>query len=451
MIPIKTYQDLEQVKNSGEQLAKFLLEVITDHKMSELYRTAEQAVLYDQRRNPTIEKFQKILYTLSGKAVPDTFRANHKLKSNFFNRFVTHENQYLLGNGVTLGEEENKAKLGRNFDVRLQEAGQAALVQGLSFGFWNLDHLEVFQLMEFAPLWDEETGQLRAGVRFWQLDSDRPLRVTLYEEDGCTEYIKRKGDSLPQVKQEKRGYKQTVLSTAADGVIDTINENHSRLPIVPLYGNPHHQSELVGMQEAIDCYDLIKSGFANDLDQASMIYWVLKNSGGMDDVDLAKFLERMKTVGAAALDSDEENSVEAHTLDVPYQSRTAYLEKLRNDLYDDAQALNISQLSGGSKTATEINAAYEALDLKTTLFEYQVLDFLEGIFALAGIEDNATFKRSRIVNQLEETQMVMLAAEHLDEETLLNKLSWLTPEEVSNILENKAGESLNRFGAGAEV
>jgi hypothetical protein len=305
--------------------------------------------------------------------------------------------------------------------------------------------------MEFAPLWDEETGQLRAGVRFWQLDSDRPLRVTLYEEDGCTEYIKRKGDSLPQVKQEKRGYKQTVLSTAADGVINTINENHSRLPIVPLYGNPHHQSELVGMQEAIDCYDLIKSGFANDLDQASMIYWVLKNSGGMDDVDLAKFLERMKTVGAAALDSDEENSAEAHTLDVPYQSRTAYLEKLRNDLYDDAQALNISQLSGGSKTATEINAAYEALDLKTTLFEYQVLDFLEGIFALAGIEDNATFKRSRIVNQLEETQMVMLAAEHLDEETLLNKLSWLTPEEVSNILENKAGESLNRFGAGAEV
>ena len=120
-------------------------------------------------------------------------------------------------------------------------------------------------------------------------------------------------------------------------------------------------------------------------------------------------------------------------------------------LSDDAQALNISQLSGGSKTATEINAAYEALDLKTTLFEYQVLDFLEGIFALAGIEDNATFKRSRIVNQLEETQMVMLAAEHLDEETLLNKLSWLTPEEVSNILENKAGESLNRFGAGAEV
>ena len=451
MIPIKTYQDLEQVKNSGEQLAKFLLEVITDHKMSELYRTAEQAVLYDQRRNPTIEKFQKILYTLSGKAVPDTFRANHKLKSNFFNRFVTHENQYLLGNGVTLGEEENKAKLGRNFDVRLQEAGQAALVQGLSFGFWNLDHLEVFQLMEFAPLWDEETGQLRAGVRFWQLDSDRPLRVTLYEEDGCTEYIKRKGDSLPQVKQKKRGYKQTVLSTAADGVIDTINENHSRLPIVPLYGNPHHQSELVGMQEAIDCYDLIKSGFANDLDQASMIYWVIQNSGGMDDVDLAKFLERMKTVGAAALDSDEENSAEAHTLDVPYQSRTAYLEKLRNDLYDDAQALNISQLSGGSKTATEINAAYEALDLKTTLFEYQVLDFLEGIFALAGIEDNATFKRSRIVNQLEETQMVMLAAEHLDEETLLNKLSWLTPEEVSNILENKAGESLNRFGAGAEV
>ena len=164
---------MEPLRNGGEQLAKFLLTAISDHQSSEMYQTAEQAVLYDKRRNPTIEKFQKVLYTLSGRAVPDHFRANFKLKSNFLNRFVTHENQYLLGNGVTLENNDDKLKLGKNFDTRLQEAGHSALVQGVSFGFWNMDHLEVFQLKEFVPLWDEETGQhygeIQKGSTFYQI------------------------------------------------------------------------------------------------------------------------------------------------------------------------------------------------------------------------------------------------------------------------------------------
>ena len=44
------------------------------------------------------------------------------------------------------------------------------------------------------PLYDEENGALRAGIRYWQVDETKPLRLTLYEEDGFTEYIKRKDD-----------------------------------------------------------------------------------------------------------------------------------------------------------------------------------------------------------------------------------------------------------------
>ena len=44
-------------------------------------------------------------------------------------------------------------------------------------------------LFEFAALQDEETSAIRAGVRFWQLADNKPLRATLYEEDGYTEYV----------------------------------------------------------------------------------------------------------------------------------------------------------------------------------------------------------------------------------------------------------------------
>ena len=437
---MKTYQDLQVAADK----AAFVLEAIREHKSSVMYNIAFDAEEYDRQRNVTIMRYQKLLYTLSGQAVPDNFTANYKLASNFFNRFITQENQYLLGNGVTLEKESNKEKLGKDFDIKLQTNGRNALVQGVSFGFWNFDHLEVFKLTEFVPLYDEETGALMAGVRFWQVDYDKPLRATLYELDGYTEYIQNKNNPLT-VRQEKRTYRQIVRQSAADGMEIVPGDNYPGFPIVPLWGNQHHQSELVGLRESIDCYDLIKSGFANDLDDASAIYWTLENSGGMDDVDLAKFVERMKTVKAAVMYA-EGAKAEAHTIEVPYASRVAYLERLEQDMYRDFQALDINSLSAASKTATEINAAYQPLDNKVDQYEYCVIDFLQKIFAIAGIEDTPTFKRSRITNQMERTQMVLMAAQYLDDETILNKLDWLTPEEVEKALDRRDEKDMERIG-----
>lgn len=437
---MKTYQDLQEAKDK----AAFILSAINEHKASEAYKIAVDAEEYDRRRNVTILQYQKVLYTLSGQKVPDNFSANYKLCSNFFNRFVTQENQYLLGNGVTLENDVNKAKLGRDFDQRVQEAGRNALVQGVGFGFWNFDHLEAFKFTEFVPLRDEETGALMSGIRFWQIAPDKPLRVTLFELDGFTEYIKRKSEDMG-VMVEKRAYRQAEVSSKMDGAVVYDIGNYPGFPVVPLWGNPRHQSELVGLRESIDCYDLIKSGFANDLDDASMIYWTLQNSGGMDDVSLAQFVERMKVVKAATMDDGV--TAEAHTIEVPYQSRVAYLERLEQDMYRDAQILDVGSLSAAAKTATEINAAYQPMDNKVDQFEYCVLDFLQGIFAVAGIEDNPTFKRSKITNQLEQTQMVLMAAQYLDDETILRKMPWMTPEEVQDALDRRDETEQQRFPA----
>lgn len=55
----------------------------------------------------------------------------------------------------------------------------------------------------------------------------------------------------------------------------------------------------------------------------------------MDDPELAQFIQRMKSVKAAAVDDD--SAAEAHTLDVPVEARKTMLEILRRDLYEDAQ------------------------------------------------------------------------------------------------------------------
>ena len=440
---MKTYQDfLEVAGKSDRERMEFVLSAINNHKDSDLYKQAVIAKEYDAHRNVTIANFQKLLYTLNGKVIPDNYSPNYKLRSNFFANFITQETQYLLGNGVTLKKEENKAKLGAGFDTRLQEAAHDALVGGVSYGFWNLDHLEVFDVTEFVPLLDEENGTLRSGIRFWQVCTSKPLRATLFEPDGFTQYIRRSGEEM-MVLEPKRGYVSVEATSEIDGTELLAYQNYPGFPIIPMYGNHAKQSELVGQREAIDCYDLIKSGFANTVDDASVIYWTISNAGGMDEIDMARFKESMRRIGVGLVDDDGAKA-EAHTITIPVEAREALLSRISDDLYRDFQMLDVTKLQGGQKTATEINAAYQPMDNKVDQFEYCVIDFLQALFKIVGIEDEPSFTRSKVTNQLEQTQMVLLAANYLDDETILNKLPWLTQEEVAEILRRKAAEDIER-------
>lgn len=440
---MKTYQDfLEVAEKSDQERMAFVLAAINNHKDSDLYKQAVIAKEYDAHRNVTIANFQKLLYTLNGKVIPDNYSPNYKLRSNFFANFITQETQYLLGNGVTLKKVENKAKLGAGFDTRLQDAAHDALVGGVSYGFWNFDHLEVFDVTEFVPLLDEENGALRSGIRFWQVCTSKPLRATLFEPDGFTQYIRRSGEEM-MILEPKRGYVAVEATSEIDGTELLTYQNYPGFPIIPMYGNRAKQSELVGQREAIDCYDLIKSGFANTVDDASVIYWTISNAGGMDEIDMARFKESMRRIGVGLVDDDGAKA-EAHTITIPVEAREALLFRISDDLYRDFQMLDVTKLQSGQKTATEINAAYQPMDNKVDQFEYCVIDFLQALFKIVGIEDEPSFTRSKVTNQLEQTQMVLLAANYLDDETILNKLPWLTQEEVAEILKRKAAEDIER-------
>lgn len=96
---------------------------------------------------------------------------------------MTQQNQFLLSGGVVL-EDEYKDRLGKDFDKALEQLGEMALIKGVSWGFFDLDHLEVIDAARdsgsgFVALQDEWTGAHRLGVQFWQISADRPLCVRL--------------------------------------------------------------------------------------------------------------------------------------------------------------------------------------------------------------------------------------------------------------------------------
>lgn len=416
---MRTFNDLLEVGENEANRMQFVYEAISEHKSSKLYKTAQIADEYDRKQNRTIVQFQKLLYDATGRAIPDNVSANYKITSGFFNRFTTQQVQFLLGNGVTWEDETTKDYLGEDFDQKLQVAAKASLGAGVSFGFYNYDHLEVFTALEYVPLYDEENGALMAGIRFWQVDAQKPLRATLYETDGITEYIWEDGEG--RILKDKRAYILTLISTGVDEAEIFAGENYPTFPIVPLWANPHRQSELVGLREQIDAYDLIKSGFCNTIDEASFIYWTINNAGGMDEIDLAEFVQRLKTIHAANVE-DTGATAQANSLEAPHEGREALLDRLAKDMYADYMALNIDEIKGGANTATQIRAAYEPMNNKADQFEYCVIEFLQGILSVAGLEDKPTFTRSYLVNTTEEITVLLQAAQYLDDEYVTRKI-----------------------------
>ena len=51
-----------------------------------------------------------------------------------------------------------------------------------------------------------------------------------------------------------------------------------------------------------------------------------------------------------------------------------------------------------------------------------ILEFLQGILAVAGIEDEPTFDRSYIINKQEEVQVLTMAAQFLTEDYITTKI-----------------------------
>ncbi len=395
--------------------------------------------------NPTINRYEKIIYDMQGRIHTDMWTANHKLASRFFGMAVDQEVSYLLGNGVTFAEKETPEKLCPDFDQEVMDAAREAKIAGVSFGFWDLTHLRVFSLLEFVPLYDEEDGAMKAGIRFWQVAQDKPLRATLYELDGFTEYFQPKNKSM-EVMQEKRSYKLVIRKAEVGETEIYDGGNYPSFPIVPLKNNRHCLSEIAGKRNTIDALDLASSNMVNNVDEGNLIYWVLSNCNGMDDLDDAKFVERLKTTHVAHANGDDGAKVESKTIEAPYEGTSSTIDMLKKKLYEDFLAFDSSAISTTSnQSATAIKASYIPLDLKTDKFEAEVTRFIVEILRIAGIDDKPSYTRSQIINKLEEIQALLMGAAYYDDEYITKKLLTINGDidQYEDMAKRKAAEVID--------
>ena len=439
-----TYQDYEKAQDRYG----FLLEAVKARRASPEFRRALEAVSYFRGENPEVARKTITRAAVSEsrdesgmrrlRAVPRE-AAGNRVGSGFLHRFVCQQNQFLLQNGVQ-AEPAVKARLGKDFDHQLQRLGERALLQGVCWGFWNVDHLEIMDdakdaFSGFVPFMDEMTGQLRAGAQFWQMSTQKPLYIRLFEEDGVT-ILRQDGYGGMAVVQKKRPY---MLIHRKDALSETMQfANWPRLPVIPLYANDEHRSELTpAIKAKIDAYDRILSDFADNLDRANDVYWVLNNFGGTAD-DVAEMLAEISRIKAVANLSDGTGggaTAEPRTIEVPYQARQAALNILERALYADYMALDMAAITGGSLTNVAIRAACANLNLKSDRYEWEVFAFVRQVLLLMGIDTDAIrFQRQSIANETETVQAIYMMRQDIDRETALKLNPMLQTEEIERLL-----------------
>ena len=259
-----------------------------------------------------------------------------------------------------------------------------------------------------------------AGIRFWYIHTDtnqKTLYATLYEIDGLTEYTWDDGNG--RVRTPKRPYIQSYQENDAEGRNNVRYSNYKRLPIIPLWANKQHVSEIERLRRHIDVYDLNLNGIANDLSD-EIIFWILQGAAGFDDVETMQFINKIRSQHVADIPPDSE--VQPVPVNPPIEGKSALLTRLEHDIYKIFSALNIDEIKGGAITATQIRAAYEDFNQVTDDYETQISTFLDSLLELIGVEDTPTFTRSLLINVEETSSIVLQSAQHLSDEYVTKKI-----------------------------
>ena len=436
------YQDFLEATDKK----KFIIGAINQFKSSKEYRDMVEAQNYYKGLNPTIMGRNFKFYSTGGELYDDIFRSNNKVSSGTFGKITQQLSSYLLANGVTISDESIKKDFGRWFDVKVQELGIISLVDGVGYGYIYIDERGQFKLQnwrgtEAIPLFDERTGVIMAMIRFWQIDANRPMYVEFYTQEG-KETFRATGDDKVEVIEEKSSY---IKAKNTDIMGTTIAEigNFSVLPVIPLYCKEDKATSLTQpIKSKIDLYDIILSDFGNNLEDSNDVYWVLKNYDGQN---IGEFLEAFKKYKTIAV--DDEGSAEPKTMEIPYQARQEALEKLRKDIYEDAMALDVSVLSGGSLTNVAIKANMMNLDLKADLFENQVYSFLYSVIDLylefknKNTDYEIELIRRSIVNDTELIDNIQKCRNDISHETALRLNPYIKDEKEEMELIDEEGMS----------
>ncbi|MEG1497583.1 MAG: phage portal protein [Clostridiales bacterium] len=300
---------------------------------------------------------------------------------------------------------------------------------------------------QIVPIYsDRLDSTLDAVLRTYTARDDTGDEITKYEiwTDKEASFFEQKG---------KAGLMAAQLN---DEGANSITHDMGYVPFVPFYNNGTKTGDLPMYKELIDQYDLVISGFANDLADIQEVIFVLRNYGGED---LNTFLSDLKRYKAVKVEGDSNSSgggVETMQIEIPVEARVKFLDLLKKQIFVSGQGVDPDPENFGNSSGVALKYLYSLLEIKAGLLETEFRagfsQLLKLIFHYTKMNEDTRIQqiyiRNSIENDLETAQIAAQSIGIISQKSILQNHPWVEDVEAElKQLDEESMEELDNYGS----
>lgn len=317
-------------------------------------------------------------------------RSNYKIPHPFYSELIEQKVNYLLANEIGF-ETENKeleSYLKQYIDADLQmiiaDLVEGASLKGLEGLYYYFDsdgkiHFEVADSYNLIFL-NDEYGELAQVIRHYNVKVDRNgkqeviQRAELFTKEGMYSFVKEKSGYVMDINVELNPRPYKILKIGDN----LYKEKNQSLPFLVLENNKQRTTDLNGIKDLIDDYDLLASSLTNNIQDHDYPLVAVKGYEG-DNLDgLINNLKTRKTVSLA-----QDGDLQVRTVEVPVEARKTKLEITKESIYKFGMGFD-SSMDNGDRALTNIGikSRYSLLDIKVNKIEKRLRKLIQQVLIL---------------------------------------------------------------------
>lgn len=394
-----------------EEIRKFIDE---DDASFLKMRAAEGQKYYEGKHD--ILDMRMFYWNADGNLVEDKTRSNVKIPHPFFTELVDQGTQHILSgeDGIFQSDDTELQKhldlyfnKNRAFKAELSETITGQQVKGFDYMyaykdgndrlvFENADCLGVVEVEgRFAD--DGKDQRIYRYVDRIDKDGNTQWKILVIDDEKTYYFCQTNEGDIEEDKTVEINPKPHKLYKNKEGKLYQKVDGLKFLPFFRLDMNKKRTGMLNAVKPLIDDYDIMASSLTNNLIDFDNPLHVVKGFDGDNLDELQQNLKTKRIVG-----TNEDGSVEVHTVEIPYQARIAKLELDEKGIYKFGMGLNLAGLKDTSATTNiAIKAAYSLLELRCKKMREQIEKFLEEILKVVLDEINEQHGTAYHVDQVD--------------------------------------------------
>lgn len=445
MLDVKSL--IKRLQELGEPQNDFIMASLTEFQQSQLYKDMQKAEEYYKGTHDILEK-KRYYIDRNGVQREEDKLANNKLIHPYFTKLVNQKVSYLLGKEFTLQVDEKDAQAvkfrdecSRYFDKKfmrkLKSVGRHAIINGISWVqvYYNEQGKLSFKRIpsrEVIPFWhDAEHTELDAILRFYSIieykanaQKEEVLKVEYYTTEGVWYYEVRQGKLVmdeARVSKEQPFIGHFQLQTKDKDGNDVVEERvWNKIPFVAFKYNDEEISLLNFVKTLIDNYDRTTSDTADVIEDVPNAVRVIRGYGGQDKGEFSQNLATYRNIFV-----DENGGVDQLTSQADTTCTEAHLTRLKEDIYDAGNGVNIQKEELGSTSGVALKIRYADLDADCMSMASNFQ---------SSIEELCWFIQIDMMNELPDTDF-----EEVEFDVIFNTDSLINESDVINDCKNSVG------------